>query len=41
MAALAIAKVPYEKWLKFVWKLVALTFIITLGLLVLAMFVYK
>lgn len=41
MAALAIAKVPYEKWLKFVWKLVVLTFIITLGLLVLAMFVYK
>lgn len=41
MAALAIAKVPYENWLKFVWKLVVLTFAITLGLLVVAMFIYK
>lgn len=41
MAGLAIARVPYDRWLKFIWKLLAIIFIITLAFLVLAMFVYK
>ena len=33
MAALAMARVPYEKWLKWAWKLVAVLLVLGLGLL--------
>lgn len=38
MGALAIGKVPYDKWLKYIWKLIAIIFVITLLLLVLGTF---
>lgn len=41
MAGLAMAKVPYEKWFKFIWKLIIIIFTITLVLLVSAMFIYR
>ena len=34
MGALALGRVPYEKWVKFVWKLLAYFLILTLLLLV-------
>ena len=33
MGALALGRVPYEKWVKFVWKLLALFLALTLLLL--------
>ena len=33
MGALAIGRVPYDRWLKFVWKLILLIFVIVLALL--------
>ncbi|MBZ9607219.1 YfcC family protein [Clostridium estertheticum] len=41
MAGLVMGKVPYERWVKFIWKLIVITFVITLVLLVLSMFVYR
>lgn len=40
MGGLAMARVPYDKWLKFIWKLLVITFIITISGLILAMFIY-
>lgn len=34
MGGLAIAKVPYERWLKYIWKLIALLTLINLAILV-------
>ena len=36
MGALALGRIPYEKWLKFVWKLILLFLLLTGLLLVLA-----
>ena len=36
MGALALGRIPYEKWLKFVWKLMLLFLLLTGLLLVLA-----
>jgi uncharacterized ion transporter superfamily protein YfcC len=36
MGALAIGHVPYDRWLKFVWKPLLAAFVLVLGLLCLA-----
>jgi len=38
MGALAIGRVPYDRWLKFVWKLILMIFIIILVLLAVGVF---
>ncbi len=39
MAALAIAGIPYDRWLKFVWKLIAGWLIIAAAAIVIAMMI--
>ena len=34
MGGLAIARVPYDKWLKFVWKFLLIIFAITIIMLI-------
>ena len=36
MGALAIGKVPYERWIKFVWKLLAILFIVNIAIIALS-----
>ena len=33
MGALALGRVPYDRWLKYVWKLMALFFLLALAFL--------
>ncbi|QSX05414.1 YfcC family protein [Sedimentibacter sp. zth1] len=39
MGGLAIGRVPYDKWIKYVWKFVLLLFILTLIILILAVLI--
>ncbi len=34
MGALALGRVPYDKWVKYVWKLILYFFLLTLAFLV-------
>ena len=36
MGALALGRIPYEKWLKFVWKLILIFLLLTVLLLIAA-----
>lgn len=39
MASLAIAGIPYERWIKFVWKLIVGWFIIGAAAIIIAMMI--